>query len=149
MVVCNSHARVGHRQGSYKRQPRLARGGVLSFILATIMSDIHPLLATARQLHRRGHADAAAATYSLALRGNPTLGEAHAYLATHALQRGEFADAVAHGEHAVNADQNDVQAHIDLGAALSELKKFEHAEDILAAIEYAACQTDHVVLQTA
>ena len=111
------------------------------------MDNLHSLLATARQLHRRGHADAAAATYSLALRGNPTLGEAHAYLATHALQRGEFADAVAHGEHAVNADQNDVRAHSELGRALRELMKSAQAEDILAAIingqPYAYCSALH------
>ena len=68
------------------------------------MNDTDALLASARQLHGRGHADAAAATYSLVLQSRPGVAEAHAYLAAHALQRGVLAASVAHGEQALKAE---------------------------------------------
>lgn len=46
----------------------------------------------------------------------------------------------------------DVLQLLSAGASFEEILKdyaFLEREDILAAIEYAACQTDHVVLQTA
>jgi aspartate beta-hydroxylase len=98
------------------------------------MDDIDALLASARQLRERGHADAAAATYTLTLRARPALAEAHAYLAAHALQRGDFAASVAHGENALAADPDNVQLHATLGKALFELVKFERAERALEAI---------------
>jgi uncharacterized protein (DUF433 family) len=45
----------------------------------------------------------------------------------------------------------DVLALLSAGASFEEILEdysFLEREDILAAIEYAACQTDHVVLQT-
>jgi aspartate beta-hydroxylase len=98
------------------------------------MNDTDALLASARQLHQRGHADAAAATYALALQNLPALAEAHAYLATHALQRGVFAASVAHGEQALMADPDNVQVHAALGDALRRLMTLEHAERALADI---------------
>ena len=98
------------------------------------MSDADALLTSARQLRERGHADAAAATYALALQSRPTLSEAHAYLAEHALQRGDLAAAVAHGEQALQANGDDVQTHAVLGKALHELLKFDRAEQVLGAI---------------
>ena len=120
----------------------------MSFILMVAMSDIETLLTTARQLQLRGHADAAAATYSLVLQSQPERGEAHAYLTAHAFKRGQFAAAVAHGEHLLNADQNDVQAHADLGMALRELMQSGQAEAALGAIvqaqPYAYCCALHL-----
>ena len=95
------------------------------------MNDTDALLATARQLHARGHAKAAAATYSLALQSRPALAEAHAYLAAHALQSGVFAAAAAHGEQALKADPDNVQVHALLGDALRRLVTFDHAERVL------------------
>jgi aspartate beta-hydroxylase len=91
-------------------------------------------LASARQLRERGHADAAAATYALALQGRPAMAEAHAYLAAHALQRGEFGVSVAHGENALATDPDNVQLHALVGKALQELSKHDRAEQVLAAI---------------
>ncbi len=95
------------------------------------MNDPDALLASARQLHARGHADAAAATYSLVLQSRSGVAEAHAYLATHALQRGVFAAAVAHGEQALKEDPDDVQVHAVLDDALRRLITLEHAERAL------------------
>jgi aspartate beta-hydroxylase len=98
------------------------------------MNDTDALLASARQLQERGHADAAAATYSLVLQSRPGVAEAHAYLAAHALQRGVLAASVAHGEQALKADPNDVQVHALLGDALRRLITFEYAERALQEI---------------
>jgi aspartate beta-hydroxylase len=95
------------------------------------MNDTDALLASARQLRERGHADAAAATYSLALQNLPALAEAHAFLASHTLQRGAFATSVAHGERALKADPDNVQVHALLGDALRRLVTLEHAERAL------------------
>jgi aspartate beta-hydroxylase len=95
------------------------------------MNDTDALLASARQLRERGHADAAAATYALALQSRPALAEAHAYLASHALQRGVFAAAVAHGEQALLADPDNVQVHAVLGDAMRRLIAFDYAERAL------------------
>jgi aspartate beta-hydroxylase len=95
------------------------------------MNDTDTLLASARQLHARGHADAAAATYGLVLQCQPALAEAHAFLASHALQRGAFAAAVAHGERVLQTDPDNVQMHALLGDALRRLVTLEHAERAL------------------
>ena len=98
------------------------------------MDEIDALLASARQLRERGHADAAAATYALVLQRRPLLSEAHGFLASHALQRGDFAAAVTHGEQALEADPENVQLHAVLGKALHELGKFDRTEQVLGAI---------------
>jgi aspartate beta-hydroxylase len=95
------------------------------------MNDTDALLASARQLRERGHADAAAATYSLVLQSQPEVTEAHAFLAAHALQRGVFAAAVAHAEQALQTDPDDVQVHALLGDALRRLITLEYAEPAL------------------
>lgn len=95
------------------------------------MNDIPALLSSARQLRDRGHADAAAATYALILERQPTLLEAHAFLAGHALQGGALAAAVAHGERALQADPDDVRMHALLGDALRRLMPLAHAERTL------------------
>lgn len=95
------------------------------------MNDPDALLASARQLHARGHADAAAATYSLVLQSRPGVAEAHAFLAVHALQRGVFAAAVAHGEQALKSNPDDVQVHAVLGDALRRLLTSDSAERAL------------------
>ena len=94
-------------------------------------TDADALLASARQLRKRGHADAAAATYSLVLQSRPGVAEAHGFLAAHALQRGIFAAAAAHGEQALKADPDDVQVHALLGDALRRLVTFDYAERAL------------------
>ncbi len=98
------------------------------------MSDVEPLLASARQLRESGHADAAAATYALLLKSRPTQPEALSFLAGHALRCGEFAVAIGHGERLIDADPNNALAHAELGTALRELVKSASAEDALAAI---------------
>jgi aspartate beta-hydroxylase len=95
------------------------------------MNETDTLLASARQLRERGHADAAAATYALILERQPTLLEAHAFLAAHALQGGALAAAVAHGERALQADPDDVRMHALLGDALRRLMPLPHAERAL------------------
>ena len=95
------------------------------------MNDVDTLLASARLMRVRGHDDAAAASYALTLQNGPTLAEAHAFLAAHALRRGAFAASVAHGEQALKADPDDVQAHAVLGEALRRLITLEHAERAL------------------
>jgi aspartate beta-hydroxylase len=98
------------------------------------MSETDALLSSARMLRARGHDDAAAASYALALQNGSTLAEAHAYLATHALRRGGFAAAVAHAERALQAEPDDVQIHALLGDALRRLTALEHAEPALRGI---------------
>jgi aspartate beta-hydroxylase len=95
------------------------------------MNDTDALLASARQLHARGHADAAAASYSLVLQRLPVLAEAHAFLASHALQCGVFAAAVAHGERVLQTDPDNVPVHALLGDALRRLVTFDSAERAL------------------
>ena len=95
------------------------------------MNDVDTLLASARLMRARGHDDAAAASYALTLQNGPALAEAHAFLAAHALRRGAFAASVAHGEQALKADPDDVQAHAVLGEALRRLITLEHAERAL------------------
>lgn len=95
------------------------------------MNDVDTLLASARLLRARGHDDAAAASYTLALQNGPALAEAHGFLAAHALRRGAFAASATHGEQALKADPDDVQAHAVLGDALRRLMPLEHAERAL------------------
>lgn len=105
------------------------------------MNDTDALLASARRLRELGHADAAAATFALLLQSRPSLAEAHAYLASHTLQRGALAASVAHGERALQADPDDVQMHTMLGDALRRLVVVQHAEqslqDILGDLPHA------------
>ena len=105
------------------------------------MNDTDALLASARRLRELGHADAAAATFALVLQSRPSLAEAHAYLASHTLQRGAFAASVAHGERALQANPDDVGAHAALGDALRRLLTLQHAEqalqDILGELPHA------------
>lgn len=98
------------------------------------MNHIDTLLSQARTLAQSGHVDAAAAIFALLLQMQPTLIEAHVYLAGHALGRGDPAVAVAHCEQAVNVNQDDVELHRGLAVALSELMKSERAEIDLDAI---------------
>lgn len=107
------------------------------------MNSIETLLSQARALARNDHTDASAAIFTLLLQMQPTLVEAHVYLAGHALRRGDAATAVAHCEQAVNASQDDVGLHERLAAALSELMKSARAEieldGIVSAQPYAYC----------
>ena len=105
------------------------------------MNDTDALLASARRLRELGHADAAAATFALVLQSRPSLAEAHAYLASHTLQRGALAASVAHGERALQANPDDVGAHAALGDALRRLLTMQHAkqalQDILGELPHA------------
>ena len=98
------------------------------------MNDIDTLLSQARTLAKSDHADASAAIFNLLLQMQPTLIEAHVYLAGHALRHGDPGAAVAHCEQAVNANQDDVELHKSLAVALCELMKSERAEIDLDAI---------------